>query len=285
MFSMQAQTLRPIRPVAPAAAWIGGKRRLAARLVDLIETIPHTTYAEPFVGMGGVFLRRRSAASVEVINDVSGDVTTFFRILQRHHAAFLDVLRFGVTSRREFDRLTATDPSTLTDLERAARFLYLQRLAFGGKVTGRSFGVSPGASAGFDLRKLRPTLADVADRLSGVIIENLDWAEFVRRYDGPEVLFYLDPPYWGCERDYGAGLFGRGEFARLAEVLAGIRGTFALSINDRPEVREIFAGFEMEVVRLDYSIGRAGPTTAAELIITPRGQGRRQEARGLFDGP
>lgn len=280
---METHVPRPVRPVAPAAGWIGGKRRLAARLVDLIETIPHATYAEPFVGMGGVFLRRRRAAPAEVINDVSGDVATFFRILQRHHAAFLDVLRFGVTSRREFDRLTATDPATLTDLERAARFLYLQRLAFGGKVTGRSFGISPGAPGGFDLRKLRPTLADIAERLSGVIVENLDWEAFVHRYDGPEVLFYLDPPYWGSEADYGAGLFACADFARLADVLAGIRGRFVLSINDRPEVRRLFAAFEMEEVRLDYSIGRGGPKEAAELIITPKGMARRERARGLFD--
>ena len=280
---METHGPRPVRPVMPAAGWIGGKRRLAARLVDLIETIPHVTYAEPFVGMGGVFLRRRHAAPAEVINDVSGDVATFFRILQRHHAAFLEVLRFGVTSRREFDRLTVTDPATLTDLERAARFLYLQRLAFGGKVTGRSFGISLGAPGGFDLRKLRPTLADIADRLSGVIVENLDWEAFVRRYDGPEVLFYLDPPYWGSEGDYGSGLFARSDFARLAEVLAGIRGRFVLSINDRPEVRRLFAGFEMEEVRLDYSIGRGGPKETAELIVTPKGMARQERARGLFD--
>ena len=280
---METHVSRSVRPVAPAAGWIGGKRRLAARLVDLIESIPHATYAEPFVGMGGVFLRRRQAAPAEVINDVSGDVATFFRILQRHPAAFLDVLRFGVTSRREFDRLTATDPATLTDLERAARFFYLQRLAFGGKVTGRSFGISPGSPGGFDLKKLRPTLADIAERLSGVIVENLDWEVFVRRYDGPEVLFYLDPPYWGSETDYGAGLFTRADFGRLAEVLAGIRGRFVLSINDRPEVRRLFAAFEMEEVKLDYSIGRGGPTTAAELIVTPKGMARRERARGLFD--
>jgi DNA adenine methylase len=280
---METLPSHAVRPVAPAAGFIGGKRRLAARLVDLIETIPHATYAEPFVGMGGVFLRRRRAAPAEVINDVSGDVATSFRILQRHHGAFLDVLRFGVTSRREFDRLIDTDPATLTDLERAARFLYLQRLAFGGKVAGRSFGVSPGASGGFDLKKLRPTLADIADRLSGVIVENLDWAEFVRRYDGRDVLFYLDPPYWGSERDYGSGVFARADFARLAEALAGLRGTFVLSINDHPEVRQTFAGFDLEEVRLDYSIGRCGPKEVGELVITPKGQGRRAVARGLFD--
>ncbi|TBW33334.1 DNA adenine methylase [Siculibacillus lacustris] len=196
---MEMEPQRLVRPVSPPAAYIGGKRQLAARLINLIEAIPHETYAEPFVGMGGVFLRRRRVPRAEVINDLSGDVATLFRILQRHYVPFMDLLRFQFTSRREFERLLDTDPATLTDLERAARFLYLQRCAFGGKVAGRSFGVSPGMPGRFDVTKLAPMLAELAERLAGVIIENLGWSEFVTRYDGPGVLFYLDPPYWGSE--------------------------------------------------------------------------------------
>ena len=70
-------TLDSIRPVAPAAGYICGKRNLASRLVAMIRRIDHEGYAEPFVGMGGIFLRRRSRRKVEVINDVPGDVVTF----------------------------------------------------------------------------------------------------------------------------------------------------------------------------------------------------------------
>ena len=124
---------RPVEATSTPAAYIGGKRNLSKRICALIEGIPHTTYAEAFVGMGGVFLKRRLAPKAEVINDFSGDVANLFRILQRHYPQFMDTLRFQVSGRREFERLKASDPSTLTDLERAARFLYLQRLAFGGK--------------------------------------------------------------------------------------------------------------------------------------------------------
>jgi len=96
-----------IQPVAPAAGYIGGKRNLAGRLVGIIDRIEHDGYAEPFIGMGGVFLRRRSQPKVEVINDASGDVATFFRVLQRHSAYMIDMLRFRVTSRSEFERLKA----------------------------------------------------------------------------------------------------------------------------------------------------------------------------------
>lgn len=102
-----------VRPVAPAAGYIGGKRNLAARLVGMIERIEHDGYAEPFVGMGGVFLRRRARPRVEVINDASGDVATFFRVVQRHYAYFVDMLRFRVASTRHADRSRTCGPIPL----------------------------------------------------------------------------------------------------------------------------------------------------------------------------
>lgn len=279
---MDPAPTRAVRPVSPPAAYIGGKRQLAHVLVDLIEEIPHETYAEPFVGMGGVFFRRRRAPRAEVVNDRSGDVATLFRILQRHYVPFMDMLRYQFTSRAEFDRLLRTDPTTLTDLERAARFLYLQRLAFGGKVAGRSFGVSAGMPGRFDVGKLAPMLEEINERLSGVIIENLGFDEFIARYDGRSVLFYLDPPYWGSEGDYGAGAFARSDFARLAEILERLAGRFVLSINYTPDVRRIFAAFDQAPVSLTYTIGSGAPKEVGELVITPQGLRREPRAPDLF---
>jgi DNA adenine methylase len=257
-----------VRPVSPVAGYIGGKRRLAARLVARIAAVPHRTYAEPFVGMGGVFFRRQARPPAEVINDRNGEVANLFRILQRHYPQFMDTLRFQITSRREFERLKASDPATLTDLERAGRFLYLQRTAFGGKVTGQNFGVDPHTGGGFNLTRLAPVLEEAHERLAGVTIENLDWAAFLGRYDRPETLFYLDPPYFGGEDDYGRGLFDRGQFAELAWALKGLQGRFILSINDVPEIRALFAWASIEPVELLYGIARGKPTAARELIVS-----------------
>ncbi|MFH0303213.1 DNA adenine methylase [Bradyrhizobium sp. 31Argb] len=259
---------RPVAPVRPAAGYIGGKKQLAKTIIECIDRIPHETYAEPFVGMGGVFLRRRRAPRGEIINDVSGDVATFFRILQRHYVPFMDMLRWQLTGRQEFERLKASNPATLTDLERAARFLYLQRTAFGGKVAGRNFGVDP-AGGRFNVAKLMPMLDELHDRLAGVVIERLPWADFIARYDREGTLFYLDPPYFGGEADYGAGVFQRSDYARMAEVLTRIKGRFILSINDVPEIRRTFAGFRLRPVRLTYTVaGSSNARPARELIIS-----------------
>jgi DNA adenine methylase len=206
------KTLVPVDPVRPVAGYIGGKRALASRLIQMISATPHGCYVEPFVGMGGVFFRRDRRPKAEVINDISADVTNLFRLLQRHYQQLLDVLKWQIASRTEFERLVRVDPATLTDLERAARFLFIQRLAFGGKVMGRTFGTTTTSGARFDLTKLVPALEDVHERLCGVAIECLPYDQLIRRYDRPHTLFYLDPPYWGCTDDYGRNVFSEADF-------------------------------------------------------------------------
>jgi len=259
----------PVRPLSTLTPYVGGKRGLAATIIERIEAIPHTLYAEPFVGAGGVFLRRRFAPKTEVINDLSRDVATFFRILQRHYVPFMDLLKFQLTMRSEFERLVATDPDTLTDLERAARFLYLQRTAFGGKVAGRNFGVVTDGPARFDITRLGVLLEAVHTRLAAVIIERLPWHDFLKRYDRPNALFYLDPPYYGTEHFYGRDLFERGQYELMADALATLQGRFILSLNDVPKVRHIFRGFDIASVETTYTLaGGDNSKRVGEVIIT-----------------
>ena len=114
-------------------------------------------------------------------------------------------------------------------------------------------------------------LEDLHSRLAGVVIECLDWSDFIPRYDAQGTLFYLDPPYWGCEDDYGKAMFARADFARLAELLHAVKGRFILSLNDLPEVRQTFAGFDLTEVRTTYTISAARNDPAggrAELLIS-----------------
>lgn len=267
---MTIANLEATKAVRPAAGYIGGKRNLAQRICAIIEQVDHDGYAEPFVGMGGIFLRRRARPKIEAINDISGDVANFFRVLQEHYPYFIDMLRWRIASRNEFDRLQGLDPARLTDLQRAARFLYLQRLAFGGKVTGRAFGVDKRQPARFDISKLEPLLADIHERLVGVVIEQLPFDQFIARYDRPGMLFYCDPPYWGCEDDYGKAVFAPADFERLAEALRAAAGKSIISINDTPEVRAIFADLHQTPIETTYSISTAhgGAKRAGELLIS-----------------
>lgn len=252
------------RPIAP---YLGGKRNLARRICAIIDVQEHTTYAEPFVGMGGVFLRRKRQPRAEIINDRSRDIYTLFRVLQEHYVAFLDLLRFQITTQANFNRLVATDPDTLTDLQRAARFLYLQRCAFGGKASGRNFGLSTDRTARFNLTTLEPDLEALHSRLAGVTVTCLDFGQFIERVDRTGTFFYLDPPYWGCEGDYGRDAFSRDRFMEMADQLRRINGRFLLSINDVPEVRDLFSWAQVKPVTTTYTVSEKGAAKASELLI------------------
>ncbi len=88
-----------------------------------------------------------------------------------------------------------------------------------------------------------------------MVIECVGFEAFLRRNDSPGTLFYLDPRYWGSEGDYSKALFQRADFERLAGVLEGGKGRFVLSINDVPEIREVFGGFQLTEVERSYTVG------------------------------
>jgi DNA adenine methylase len=208
-------------------------------------------------------------AKSEVINDVSKDVTTFLKVLQRHYVEFVNFMRWHVTTRTEFDRLKNTDTETLTDIERAAKFFYLQKLSFGGKVAGRSYGYSPKERGRFDITRIEANLEELHERLAGVQIENLGYADFMQRYDRASTLFYLDPPYFNNENDYGKNVFSKADFEKLAKLLFSIQGKFILSLNDTPEVRQIFKAFVIEQVDTTYSAGGGSKSKkVSEVLIS-----------------
>ena len=256
----------------PVAPWFGGKKRLAKLIIARIEEIPHSCYAEPFVGMGGVFLRRGRKPKTEVINDAEGEVVNLFRIMREHPDELNRQLRWQMPARAEFRRLIAVPAETLTDVQRAARFVYLQRLSFGGKptmdATPGQIGFGPAGSKNVHYRHIQQQIAAVHDRLGRVQIECMGWDVFIKRYDRPTTLFYLDPPYWGHEQDYGKGKFAQGDFETMAAILKALKGRFILSLNDRPEVRALFGGFQIAAVETRYTANSKSNRMAAELLIS-----------------
>lgn len=243
-----------VKPTEPIAPYLGGKRLLAKTIVPLIEKIPHNIYCEPFMGMGGIFFRRTKKPKCEAVNDINSEIINMFRMVEKFPDYLADMLKFKICSRAEFKQMLATPPLLLTELERAVRYLYIQKNAFGGNTQHQAFGVDVGRAGRLVPEKLIVQIQELHKRLSGVYIECLPYAEFIKRYDRPATLYYLDPPYWNCENDYGKGIFSKADFDELAKLLKGIKGKFIMSINDVPEIRRIFRFFYIQEVKTRYTI-------------------------------
>ncbi|MCF5803493.1 DNA adenine methylase [Pseudomonas tremae] len=249
----------------PIIPWMGGKRRLADRLIPLFP--PHECYVEVFAGGAALYFMRPQAAPVEVLNDINGDLVTLYRVVQNHLEEFVRQFKWALSSRQVFEWQKMTRPETLTDIQRAARFFYLQHHAFAGKVSGQTFGTATTGPA-INLLRIEENLSAAWQRLSGTYVENLPWLDCAERYDRPHTFHYMDPPYWQTA-GYGVD-FSFENYERMADFMRRCKGKVMVSINDHPDIRRVFEGFHFGTVDIRYSTANQRKVKAdvsGELVI------------------
>ncbi|MCR6668018.1 MAG: DNA adenine methylase [Methyloversatilis sp.] len=154
----------------PIIPWLGGKRRLADRLIPLFPQ--HDCYVEVFCGGAALYFLRPAPAPVEVINDINGELVNLYRVVQHHLEEFVRQFKWALSSRQVFKWLQEQPTEPLTDIQRAARFFYLQHHAFGGKVAGQNFGTATTAPS-VNLLRIEENLSAAHLRLAaGTTVEN-----------------------------------------------------------------------------------------------------------------
>lgn len=248
--------------MAGPLSYIGGKNRLAKRVIEIFPE--HTTYVEAFAGGAQVFFRKEPS-KVEVLNDLDGEIVNFYRVCQQHYEELLRYFGYAVVSRTWFDLLKGSEPGTLTDIQRAARHLYLLRNCFASLVRNPVYHRNVIQPPSFNLESLPQLIENAHKRLQRVQLECAPYEEVIRRFDRPTTLFYLDPPYWG-RKLYRHNL-GEADFEKLAGQLKTLRGKFILSLNDVPEVRKLFGDFHIQGVELHYTSQKAAGKRYKEVLI------------------
>jgi len=258
--------------------WVGGKRLLRKKIASLIP-MDIKLYAEPFGGAGWVLFFRDKWADVEVYNDLDGRLVNLFRIVKYHPKALVDELHFMLRSREMFEQ--ALEFEGYTDIQRAARFLFLVSTSFGG--SGKVFGTGRIAGGLRDITKLISRIEVIHERLKEVCIEHLDFEELILKYDFKDAFFYCDPPYTS-----GAGydvVSTKGfDHERLRDCLGKIKGRFLLSYDDLDKARDLYEGFNVLEVTRRKGINNINPNGREykELLIAnydiskQEGQGIRQ---------
>jgi DNA adenine methylase len=246
-------------------SYLGGKSLLANKIIPLIPQ--HTCYVELFAGAAWVLFKKEES-EVEIINDINSDLVTLYRVVKNHLEEFMRYLKWILVSRDEFERFKAENPESLTDIQRAVRFYYLLRNGYSSRITDPTFSISTLRRSNFNLLRIEEDLSMAHLRLSRVYIENLPYYSLIPRFDRPHTLFYIDPPYYGCEDYYGKGIFAKSDFATLASLLSNISGKFIMSINDIPEIRQIFMDFQIKEVTTTYlTAGANKQKKVTELLI------------------
>ena len=237
-------------------AYMGGKSLLAKKIIPKIPD--HKCYVEVFAGAAWMLFKKEETMSdVEIINDINLDLVTLYRVVKHHLEEFIRYFKWILVSRDEFARFRKEDPETLTDIQKAVRFYYLLKLGYAARIKAPSFSIATTSRPRLNLLRIEEELSAVHLRLSRVYIESRSYVDVFARFDKPDTFFYIDPPYYGCEDYYGLGIFARGDFLKLRDLLAKVSGRFILSINDVDHIRDLFKDFRIETVETSYSAGGA----------------------------
>jgi DNA adenine methylase len=249
--------------MAGLVSYIGGKNRLAKPIIEIFPD--HMTYVEAFAGGAQIFFRKEPSP-VEVLNDLDGELVNVYRCAQQHHEELVRYFKYILVGRQWFDLLKKSDPSTLTDIQRAARYLYLLRNSFASLVRNPVYHRNVIQPPSFNVENLPELIENAHKRLARVQLECAPYDEVIERFDRPTTLFYLDPPYFG--RELYRYNFGEADFEKLAGQLTKIRGRFVLSLNDEPEVRKLFNQFYIQGIELHYTSQKEAGKRYKEVMIT-----------------
>ncbi len=190
----------------PPLRYHGGKFRLAPWIIPMLPE--HRTYVEIFGGAAGVLIRK-SRSMIEVYNDLDSQVVNFFRVLRdaSQLPELIRQLELTPFSREEFQGsyLGSSDP-----VEAARQFVTRLFLGHGTSSMDptdsngfRSCDIRAGKSYAREWAGVPAAISAVAERFTGVTIENLDWSRLIPKFDGPDTCFYVDPPYLASTRNNG----------------------------------------------------------------------------------
>ena len=166
---------------------------------------PHATYVEAYGGAANLLLAKKPS-QVECYNDFSGLLVKFFRVLQNpiQRAALMDRLKYTPYARMEYARALEhlDDPDPV--MKAWAFFTaQCQGISGGGSMSGRkanNWGYSRTTNQAQSFRGHVDKLPAIAERLLGVHIEHGDGVGVIQRWDAPDTLFYIDPPYADATR-------------------------------------------------------------------------------------
>lgn len=223
----------------------GSKGLLASWIIDSLPQ--HETFVEAFGGSAAVTVQKPESYN-EIVNDRDGDIAHFFETLRDRHDELVEWCRDTPFSRdlhRKYANQFYAGVRPEDDVERAGRFFYLRNTQFAQNYVELSgFRLSEARNNARAYQNRVEDLEDLAERLRGVQIENLDYEDLVERTDSETTCFYFDPPYV----DAGDDLYSHGQFdhGRFVSVLEEIEGYWLCSYTELPDGLEDYYCIEQD---------------------------------------
>jgi DNA adenine methylase len=260
----KADRENPAPTPAPFVKWAGGKRQILSVIkANLPENFER--YLEVFLGGGAVFFNLTSKFSA--INDINRELINAYRTIKSDVDGMIKELRKHQknNTKKYFYRIRKKSPKDMTKVERAARFIYLNKTCFNGLYRENSKGLfnvpfgkysNPNICDESNLRAVSRYLNS-----TGVKIESLPYNKFILKHAQPGDFIYLDPPYYPMKETsftkYHKGKFLEAEQVELCELYKALdkRGCkVLLSNSNSPFIKQLYAGFNIVEVSASRAV-------------------------------
>lgn len=291
---------RHFHPLPPPLAYVGNKAALRDWIIDHLPRAQVSRYVETCVGAGAVLCGLTQPYPQEVINDLDGGVTAFWRALRDQPEALRRACRATPYSRPEWlaARQQVRERGYPSEVIEAARlFVVLTQQNFG-RVTRLNSGWRLHQSGrhngweGEEWGRLPERWPAVAARLHGVVIEQLDILQLLPRHDSPTTLFYIDPPYHPVTAPIAQCYhhwMTADQHQEMAEALASVAGMVVLSGYRCDDYDRWFAGWQRlerpHFSRLGIMRNQTAATARTECLwLNPAASAALQPAQATLPG-
>jgi DNA adenine methylase len=238
-------------------------------ILPIVREHAHVCYCEPFAG-GMAVLLAKERSEVEVVNDINGNLVALYRNLQYHLPAILAEINWMFSSRQNLKDFLA-QPG-LTEIQRASRFLLVNRTSFAGNMNSFAVAKTSGGGSAFNRGKVAELLGKAHERMNGVVVEHLPYERCLANYDSKDSFFFIDPPYLESPTGAYSG-FTEADMRGLRKRVEKLKGRWLVTLDDSKLNRELFSDCAIRSLTAKNRLCNNRTHNAVrfgELIITPK---------------
>lgn len=246
------QHLDDYRPLKkPFLKWAGGKARLIDEIASVMPT-NYEKYVEPFLGGGSVFFRLCNGRSI--LSDSNTELMNCYKIVKSKVddlIVSLDFFKGMKYDEKTYYDVRKLDEKDLSEVDRAARFIYLNRTAYNGLYRVNHSGQFNVPFARYKSLALPSDkiLTEASDALRSSKLICADFEEVLRKYSESDDFVFLDPPYPAVSKysdfnRYTKNFFTKDDHRRLGKLVLDLddKGCKIVITNaEHPLIREIYS--------------------------------------------
>ena len=226
--------------VGSILVWWGGKGSMANRIMSIFPK--HTKYVEVFGGAGHTLFQKDQSRE-EVYNDIHQGLIGVWTVMQDKEMKDELKRRLELTpySRKEFMHCRDTWEEETDPVEKARKFYVTVMQSFSAGLRNWK-AIKRGDGIASNVSKMYANIVNRFDyvhkRLQKIKIESMDYKDLLKKHDGPDTLFYIDPPYVGETRTmqdgYDHEMIDVSLHEELVDLLLNLEGKALLSGYDHP---------------------------------------------------